>query len=156
MFQAASLPRLRRRGFTLIELLFAMALLIAGISVLTGAFTASAQAFRDLKAIGDMQEELREDITRLRTDIEAAEDRAWVVLTTSLRAGAVDPRQIDALRQEYEAIREQADELDAKLRAVYERAETRKERAIVERSIRALERLTLTLATLTDALEELD
>lgn len=49
----------RRSAFTLVELMVAMALIIFIMYVLAEAFSAGAGAFRNLKAIGDMNERLR-------------------------------------------------------------------------------------------------
>src|SRR5262249_29304563 len=55
---AVGAPR-QRRGFTITELLVAMALIVFIMYVLSEAFSAGAGAVRNLKAIGDMNEQLR-------------------------------------------------------------------------------------------------
>jgi prepilin-type N-terminal cleavage/methylation domain-containing protein len=61
----------RRQGFTLVELLVAMALIIFIMVILTEAFTAGLETFRQLKAIGDMQERMRSALVILRRDLLA-------------------------------------------------------------------------------------
>jgi prepilin-type N-terminal cleavage/methylation domain-containing protein len=61
----------RRRGFTIVELLVAMALILFIMVILTEAFTAGLEAFRQLKAVGDMQERLRTTAALLRRDLSA-------------------------------------------------------------------------------------
>ncbi len=60
-----------RAAFTLVELMVAMALIILIMVILSTAFAVSMEAFRDLKAIGDMQEQLRSTSTLLRRDFAA-------------------------------------------------------------------------------------
>ena len=61
----------RRSGFTIIELLVSMALIIFIMSILAEAFSAGTSAFRQLKAIGDMNEKLRSTSTTLRKYLAA-------------------------------------------------------------------------------------
>jgi type II secretory pathway pseudopilin PulG len=61
----------RRSGFTLVELLVAAALIIFMMAVLAQAFQAATQAFRDLKAAGDLAEKLRAVAGQLRADLAA-------------------------------------------------------------------------------------
>ncbi|HEY7425915.1 MAG TPA: prepilin-type N-terminal cleavage/methylation domain-containing protein [Gemmataceae bacterium] len=51
--------RRRRQGFTLVELLVAMALVMFIMAILSQAFAAATQTFRDLKSAADMAEKLR-------------------------------------------------------------------------------------------------
>lgn len=60
-----------RRGFTIIELLVAMALIVLIMAVLSEAFVAALGAFRQLKALGDMQERLRVASSVMRSDLQA-------------------------------------------------------------------------------------
>jgi len=64
-------PTRRRRGFTLVELLVSMALIILVMSILSQAFVEGLTTFRELKAIGDLQENLRTATINLRTDLVA-------------------------------------------------------------------------------------
>ncbi len=65
-------PNMRRRyGFTITELLVAFALIIFIMVILTEAFTAGLQSFRELKALGDMQEKLRACVIIMRRDLMA-------------------------------------------------------------------------------------
>jgi type II secretory pathway pseudopilin PulG len=61
----------RRPAFTIVEMLVAVALIILIMLILTEAFSAGVETFRQLKAIGDMQERLRAAATVLRRDLEA-------------------------------------------------------------------------------------
>jgi hypothetical protein len=61
----------RRQAFTLVELLVAMALIIFIMAILTEAFSAGLTTFRQLKAIGDMQERMRSVVILLRGDLQA-------------------------------------------------------------------------------------
>ena len=56
----------RRQAFTIVELLVAMALIVFIMYILAEAFSAGATAFRNLKAVGDMNEKLRTTTTVLR------------------------------------------------------------------------------------------
>lgn len=51
--------RRRRHAFTLVEMLVAMALIIFIMAILSQAFVAATQVFRDLKSASDMAEKLR-------------------------------------------------------------------------------------------------
>jgi type II secretory pathway pseudopilin PulG len=62
----------RSRGaFTIIELMVALALIVFIMTILSAAFAAAAQTFRDLKAQGDLAEQLRGVMTLLRRDLAA-------------------------------------------------------------------------------------
>ncbi len=61
----------RRSGFTIPELLIAMALIIFIMYILAEAFAAGSGAFRNLKAIGDMNEKLRTTSSVLRRYLAA-------------------------------------------------------------------------------------
>src|SRR5437660_508576 len=63
--------QVRRRGFTIVEMLVAMALVIFIMVILSEAFRAGLDTFRELKAVGDMQEKLRATATMLRRDLQA-------------------------------------------------------------------------------------
>lgn len=60
-----------RPAFTITELLVAMALIIFIMYILAEAFGAGSTAFRNLKAIGDMNEKLRSAGGMLRRDLQA-------------------------------------------------------------------------------------
>src|SRR5262249_53474616 len=64
-------PMRRRQAFTLVELLVSMALIIFIMAILTEAFSAGLTTFRQLKAIGDMQERMRSVAILLRRDLQA-------------------------------------------------------------------------------------
>jgi type II secretory pathway pseudopilin PulG len=61
----------RRTGFTIVELLVAMALIIFIMAILSEAFAAGFAAFRNLKALGDMNERLRTATQSLRKYLQA-------------------------------------------------------------------------------------
>src|SRR5262249_9467667 len=61
----------RRRGFTITELLVVMALIVFIMYILAEAFAAGAGAFRNRKAIGDMNEKLRSTSLLLRRGLQA-------------------------------------------------------------------------------------
>jgi prepilin-type N-terminal cleavage/methylation domain-containing protein len=58
-----------RRAFTLVELLVSLALIVFIMSILSAAFAAASKSFRDLKAAGDLAEQLRGAMTMLRRDL---------------------------------------------------------------------------------------
>src|SRR5438105_2574212 len=60
-----------RRAFTIIELMVSMALILFIMVILTEAFSAGMETFRQLKALGDMQERLRTATSILRRDISS-------------------------------------------------------------------------------------
>jgi type II secretory pathway pseudopilin PulG len=59
----------RRQAFTIIELLVSFALVLFIMVVLTEAFSSGMETFRQLKAVGDLQEKLRTASTILRRDL---------------------------------------------------------------------------------------
>jgi hypothetical protein len=61
----------KRSAFTLVEMMVAMALVIFIMLLLTQAFVAGLETFRQLKAIGDMDERMRAVTTVLRADLAA-------------------------------------------------------------------------------------
>jgi len=61
-------PR-RSGGFTLVELMVSMALIILIMSILAQGFAEGTKIFREAKAIGDLQENLRIAVVRLRDDL---------------------------------------------------------------------------------------
>src|SRR6266576_3124405 len=60
-----------RKAFTLVEMLVAMALVIFITTILSEAFVAGLDAFRNLKAVGDLNDKLRTAATTLRRDLNA-------------------------------------------------------------------------------------
>ncbi|HJT75956.1 MAG TPA: prepilin-type N-terminal cleavage/methylation domain-containing protein, partial [Gemmataceae bacterium] len=59
----------RRQGFTLVEMLVTLALVLFIMVILSEAFASGLGTFRQLKAIGDMQERLRSVATIVRHDL---------------------------------------------------------------------------------------
>ncbi len=66
---SSHVTRRQRASFTLVELLVAMALVIFIMVILTEAFTTGMNGFRQMKAIGDMNERLRACTITLRGDL---------------------------------------------------------------------------------------
>src|SRR5688500_17353754 len=60
---------IKRPGFTLVEMMVAMTLTIFVMVILSQAFTSGLETFSGLKAIGDMQEDLRSCTTLMRDDL---------------------------------------------------------------------------------------
>jgi prepilin-type N-terminal cleavage/methylation domain-containing protein len=60
-----------RCGFTLVEMMVAMALTVFVMVILSQCFVAGLETFSGLKAIGDMQEDLRTATNMLRADLSA-------------------------------------------------------------------------------------
>lgn len=60
-----------RFGFTITELLVSMALIMFMMAILSEAFIAGLDTFRNLKAIGDMDQNLRSAIVSLQRDLQA-------------------------------------------------------------------------------------
>src|SRR5262249_29189012 len=61
----------RRSGFTIIEILVALALTLFILTILTQAFSAGADTFRQLKAVGDLNSSLRLTANMLRSELSA-------------------------------------------------------------------------------------
>src|SRR6266851_4200165 len=61
----------RRHAFTIVELLVSMALIILIMSVLSQAFVAATASVRDLKALGDMANRLRNARATIGSDLAA-------------------------------------------------------------------------------------
>jgi prepilin-type N-terminal cleavage/methylation domain-containing protein len=61
----------RRTGFTLVEMMVAMTLTVFVMVILSQCFVAGLETFSSLKAVGDMQEELRTATNMLRADLSA-------------------------------------------------------------------------------------
>ena len=60
-----------RAGFTIVELMVATALCLFIMVILTGAFQAGIDTFRQMKAVGNMQEKLRSTTTIIKRDLAA-------------------------------------------------------------------------------------
>lgn len=61
----------RRQGFTITELLVSMALILFVMAMLSQAFVAGLGVFRDLKAVGDMDQKLRSAMSILVRDLSS-------------------------------------------------------------------------------------
>jgi prepilin-type N-terminal cleavage/methylation domain-containing protein len=59
----------RRSGFTLVELLVSMALILFIMGILSQAFVTAVEVFRNLKGLGDLQENLRAGANQFRFDL---------------------------------------------------------------------------------------
>ncbi|MCI0701035.1 MAG: prepilin-type N-terminal cleavage/methylation domain-containing protein [Planctomycetia bacterium] len=139
-----SFVRSARRGFTLIELLVAMALIVFIMVILSEAFAAGLEAFRNLKAIGDQQEKLRTAAQTLRRDLQSAHFDSMRRVMDGLRTGVVDPEDAADLRRRYEAIIADAKELDAQFEELEQKVNPAAKRVI--RRIRETLRLIKELA----------
>lgn len=64
-------PLMKRPAFTLVEMLVAMALILFIMVILSEAFVSGLESFRQLKALGDMEERLRTASVELRRDLNA-------------------------------------------------------------------------------------
>jgi prepilin-type N-terminal cleavage/methylation domain-containing protein len=127
-----------RRGFTLVELLVAMALIVFLMSVLSEAFVAGLEAFRQLKAGGDMAEKLRTAAFRLRADVRATNLDANEFIADGLLTGKVDPKEADDLRERYDDIIADARILEAGLQEVELRTTDPVARRLMQKVIEAL------------------
>jgi prepilin-type N-terminal cleavage/methylation domain-containing protein len=58
-----------RTGFTMVELMVAMALSLFLMAILSEAFAVSMDTFRGMRAIGDMQDSLRNSLRQMRDDL---------------------------------------------------------------------------------------
>src|SRR3954452_7096661 len=77
----------RRQGFTLVELMVAMALIVLIMAIISQAFVEGLETFRQLKGIGDLQEQLRTATVPLREDLMARH----------LAGGGIDPLKLSKL-----------------------------------------------------------
>jgi type II secretory pathway pseudopilin PulG len=74
----------RRPAFTIVELLVSMALIMFIMAILSEAFIAGLETFRNMKAIGDMDEKLRAAATLIRKDLRMYHiDRAYYLSDVS-------------------------------------------------------------------------
>jgi prepilin-type N-terminal cleavage/methylation domain-containing protein len=130
-----------RRGFTLVELLAAMALITLIMSVLSQAFVEGLDTFRHLKAIGDLQEELRTatiDAIDLRSDILAGREQTQAFIAETLRTGSPDRVAASALQARYESIGADAQELDRRLRDLQQKTTNPAARRMFYRTLNTL------------------
>ena len=105
----------RRRAFTLQELLVALSLILFIMVILTEQFRAGMETFRNLKAIGDLNERLRAAAIVLRRDMQSAHFDTHRFIVVGLRDGAVDAKEAGFLRAEYQSIHDQSVDLEAGL-----------------------------------------
>jgi prepilin-type N-terminal cleavage/methylation domain-containing protein len=61
----------RRQAFTLVEMLVSLALIVFIMTILAEAFSSGIETFRRLKAVGDLQDKLRNASSILRRDLAA-------------------------------------------------------------------------------------
>ena len=126
------------RAFTLIELLYAMALIVLLMAVLSEAFVSGIEAFRQLKGIGDLNEHLRGAAIDLRRDVQDAHFRTEDLARETLRSGSPDLEEAAALRDEFEAIAADAEDLEAKLRVVERQTVNPAARRLLRRTLEEL------------------
>jgi prepilin-type N-terminal cleavage/methylation domain-containing protein len=153
---APSGPASSRRGYTLIELLFAMAVIVLIMSIASQAFVAGLETFRQLKGIGDLNERLRGDALALRGDVEAANRSAAEFILDGLRRGSADPEEAAALRDDYQAICDDAEDLEERLREVERQTVNPVARRLLRRTIGTLDDVKEAAAIMVDILELLE
>jgi prepilin-type N-terminal cleavage/methylation domain-containing protein len=105
-----------RRGFTLVELLVAMAAIVFIMSILSEAFVEGLDTLRDLKALGDMQEQLRGAAAPLRSKVLLGHFQTEEFIDDTLRTGSPNPAKIADLRALYVSISDDAESLEGPLR----------------------------------------
>src|SRR5262245_8712191 len=71
MVRTPSKRRLGRAGFTLVEMLVALALTVFMMAILSEAFVTGLDAMSRMKALGDLEEKLREVAALVRRDLAA-------------------------------------------------------------------------------------
>lgn len=142
----------RRQGFTITELLVAMALIVFIMNILSQAFVAGLESFRQLKGIGDLQEDLRMAAIDLRSDTMTAGRQASLFIASGLRTGSVDPMAAANLRKVYAAICDDAVALDARLRIVERQTTNPVARRVMQRTLDALARLKLNASRMVELL----
>jgi len=146
------LARPKQSGFTILELLVAMTLIVLTMSILNHAFSADAKAFRELVAVGDMDEQLRSVATALADNITVTQQRARGFIENGLETGTVNREEAAALREQYETICATAVDLEARLAAVLDHLQNPGQKRIVQRSLTALVRLKSSAATMAELL----
>lgn len=112
------LSRRSRNGYTLVELLVAMAMIVMIMSILSEAFVAGLETFRELKGIGDLNERLRGSAVQLRDGVRDSHFETNRFLGDTIRTGSPDGATVADLRNRYRAISEDAIDLDDRLREV--------------------------------------
>jgi prepilin-type N-terminal cleavage/methylation domain-containing protein len=145
-----------RRGFTLIELLVAMTQLVLIIAILSEAFVAGIDSFRNIKAIADLGERLRGEAIELREDVAHAHFEAVDFILETTREGSADLARTKALRLEYEAIGAQAKDLEARLRSAERDIANPIARRLVRRTIEIIEGVKLATSAMIDVLDLID
>ncbi len=146
----------KQSGFTIVELLIAMALIVFIMTILDQAFSAGVRAFRELVAVGDMDEQLRGDAFALAEAIELTNERATAFIQVSLETSAVDREEAAALREQYETICATAVDIEARLAAVLDQLQNPGHKRIVQHSLSALVRLKSSAATMVELLRLLE
>jgi len=144
--------RPKQSGFTIVELLVAMALIVFIMTVLDQAFSAGVRAFRELEAVGDLDEELVGDAFALAEDITMTDQRTRAFIENSLETQTVDREEAAALRKQYEAICATAVGLEARLAEVLRHLHNPGHVRIVQRSLDALTRLKSLAAAMVELL----
>lgn len=143
-------------GFTILELLVAMALIVLIMSIANDAFSAGVRAFRELVAVGDMDERLRRDAAALAENITVTQQRAREFIENGLETGTVNHEEAAALREQYETICATAMGLEARLAEVLRNLHNPGHKRIVQHSLTALVRLKSSAATMVELLRLLE
>ena len=143
-------------GFTLLELLVAMALIVFIMTILGHTFSAGVRAFRELVAVGDMDEQLRRDAFALADNITATQQRAREFIENGLETGTVNRDEAAALREQYETILATSVDLEARLGEVLLHLHNPGHKRIVRQSLTALVRIKSSAATMVELLRLLE
>jgi hypothetical protein len=115
-----------------------MALIVFIMSILSEIFVAGLESFRQLKGIGDLQEDLRNAALELRSDVLSARFQAEDFIGEGLRTGSADPVAAVNLRSLYQGICVDAASLGDRLRTVERQTTNPVARRLLRRSLDAL------------------
>lgn len=149
-------PSRSRSGFTLSELLVSFATVIFITTVSSLVFSTGLDSFRQLKGIGDLTEDLRDDSTQLRNDLLRTNTDLAAFISDGLRSGSTDPTDVDELVTRYERIAADADDLEERLRAVERDTVNPVARRLLGRTLAALDRVRVGATRTAGLLKSLD
>jgi prepilin-type N-terminal cleavage/methylation domain-containing protein len=141
------------RGFTLVELLLAMALILFIMVVLSEAFVAGLETYRQLKGIGDMNERMRSAVIDFRRFVGETGGLTSHFVGEGLRRGYVDPGEADALHDRYRAITADALDLEDLLRELEDQTVNPAARRVLNEALEALRGVRVQAARMVELLE---
>jgi hypothetical protein len=133
-----------------------MALIVLTMSILNHSFSAGVRAFRELVAVGDMDEQLRRDAFALADNITMTQQRMREFIENGLETGTVNREEAVSLRQQYETICATSVDLEARLDEVVLHLHNPGNKGIVQHSLTALVRIKSSAATMVELLRLLD